>query len=63
MRLGYDRPVEVVTRLASLSRADQAKILGANAARLLKLNPDPTLIGPRNNRQQASNGPPELSVP
>ena len=38
MRLGYDRPVEVVTRLASLSRADQAKILGANAAQLLKLN-------------------------
>ncbi len=34
--IGYDRPVEVVTRLAPLSRADQAKILGANAARLLK---------------------------
>ncbi len=36
--IGYDRPVEVVTRLASLSRADQAKILGSNAARLLKLD-------------------------
>lgn len=36
--IGHDRPVEVVTRLASLSRADQAKILGANAARLLRLD-------------------------
>lgn len=35
--IGYDRPVEVVTRLASLSRPDQAKILGSNAARLLKI--------------------------
>ncbi len=35
--IGYDRPVEVVTRLASLSRTDQGRILGANAARLLKL--------------------------
>ncbi|MBI2357589.1 MAG: amidohydrolase [Deltaproteobacteria bacterium] len=35
--IGYDRPVEVVTRLAGLSRADQARILGSNAARLLKL--------------------------
>lgn len=35
--IGYDRPVEVVTRLASLSRRDQAKILGSNAARLLKI--------------------------
>ena len=35
--IGYDRPVEVVTRLAALSRADQARILGSNAARLLKL--------------------------
>lgn len=35
--IGYDRPVEVVTRLAKLSRADQARILGSNAARLLKL--------------------------
>ncbi|MBI4456739.1 MAG: amidohydrolase [Acidobacteria bacterium] len=34
--IGYNRPVEVVTRLASLSRADQAKILGLNAASLLK---------------------------
>ncbi len=36
--IGYDRPVEVVTRLASLCRADQAKILGSNAARLLRLD-------------------------
>jgi aminocarboxymuconate-semialdehyde decarboxylase len=35
--IGYDRPVEVVTRLSRLSRADQAKILGSNAVRLLKL--------------------------
>ncbi len=35
--IGYDRPVEVVTRLAALSRIDQARILGSNAARLLKL--------------------------
>jgi hypothetical protein len=35
--IGYDRPVEVVTKLAALSRADQARILGSNAARLLKL--------------------------
>ena len=36
--LGYERPVEVVTRLARLSRTDQARILGGNAARLLKLH-------------------------
>ena len=36
--IGYDRPVEVVTRLPSLSRSNQAKILGSNAARLLKLD-------------------------
>ena len=35
--IGYDRPVEVVTRLAALSRADQGRILGSNAARLLQL--------------------------
>ncbi len=35
--IGYDRPVEVVTRLASLSRVDRDKILGSNAVRLLKL--------------------------
>ena len=35
--IGYDRPVEVVTRLASLSRVEQGRILGANAARLLKV--------------------------
>ncbi len=36
--IGYDRPVKVVTLLASLCRADQAKILGSNAARLLRLD-------------------------
>ncbi len=36
--IGYDRPVEVVTKLAGLSRADQNRILGSNAARLLKLD-------------------------
>jgi len=36
-KIGYDRPVEVVTRLASLSRSDQGRILGGNAARLLRL--------------------------
>jgi aminocarboxymuconate-semialdehyde decarboxylase len=35
--LGVERPVEAVTRLVGLSRADQAKILGGNAAKLLKL--------------------------
>jgi len=35
--IGYDRPVEVITKLAGLSRADQGRILGSNAARLLKL--------------------------
>jgi aminocarboxymuconate-semialdehyde decarboxylase len=33
--LGYDRPVQVVTGLKGLTRADQAKILGGNAAKLL----------------------------
>lgn len=36
-KIGYDRPVEVITRLASLSPTDQARILGSNAARLLKV--------------------------
>jgi len=36
-KIGYDRPVEVVTRLASLPRSDQGRILGGNAARLLRL--------------------------
>jgi aminocarboxymuconate-semialdehyde decarboxylase len=36
-KIGYDRPIEVVTRMAGLSRADQARILGGNAARLLRL--------------------------
>jgi len=31
----HERPVEVVTRLAGLSRADQRRILGGNAARRL----------------------------
>lgn len=35
--LGYRRPVGVVTRLSGLSRADQARILGGNAAALLDL--------------------------
>lgn len=35
--MGYERPVEVVTRLARLSRSDQTRILGGNAARLLRL--------------------------
>ena len=35
--MGYERPVEVVTRLARLSRADQARILGGTAAKLLRL--------------------------
>jgi aminocarboxymuconate-semialdehyde decarboxylase len=35
--LGYDRPVEVVTRLSGVSRADQGRILGSNAAKLLHL--------------------------
>jgi aminocarboxymuconate-semialdehyde decarboxylase len=35
--MGYDRPVEVVTRLRGLTQADRAKILGRNAIRLLQL--------------------------
>jgi aminocarboxymuconate-semialdehyde decarboxylase len=35
--LGYERPVQVVTSLPRLSRADQAKILGGNAAKLLEM--------------------------
>ncbi len=35
--MGYERPVEVVTRLRGLTRADRAKILYGNAARLLRL--------------------------
>jgi len=35
--LGYERPVQVVTSLPRLSRADQAKILGGNAEKLLEL--------------------------
>lgn len=35
--MGYERPVEVITRLRGLTRADRAKILGGNAARLLRL--------------------------
>jgi aminocarboxymuconate-semialdehyde decarboxylase len=35
--MGYERPVEVVTRLPGLSRADQAQILGRTAARLLAI--------------------------
>lgn len=36
--LGYDRPVPVVTGLKGLTRADQARILGGNAAKLLGIN-------------------------
>jgi aminocarboxymuconate-semialdehyde decarboxylase len=35
--MGYERPVEVITRLQELTRADRGKILGGNAARLLRL--------------------------
>ena len=35
--MGYPRPVEVITRLRGLSRADQARILSGNAGRLLHL--------------------------
>jgi aminocarboxymuconate-semialdehyde decarboxylase len=35
--MGYARPVDAVTRHAKLNRADQRRILGATAARLLRL--------------------------
>ncbi|MBI4589678.1 MAG: amidohydrolase [Candidatus Rokubacteria bacterium] len=35
--MGYARPIEVITRLRGLARSDQARILGANARRLLRL--------------------------
>jgi aminocarboxymuconate-semialdehyde decarboxylase len=35
--MGYQRPVQIVTRLRGLSTADKARILGGNAARLLRL--------------------------
>ncbi|MBI4607550.1 MAG: amidohydrolase [Candidatus Rokubacteria bacterium] len=35
--MGYERPVEVITRLARLSRGGQARILGGTAAKLLRL--------------------------
>jgi aminocarboxymuconate-semialdehyde decarboxylase len=35
--MGYTRPVDVVTRRLHLSRADQRRILGTTAARLLRL--------------------------
>jgi len=35
--MGYERPVEVVTRLGGLPRADQDRILGGTAARLLRI--------------------------
>ncbi len=35
--MGYARPVQVVTGLRGLSRSDQARILGGNAKRLLRL--------------------------
>ena len=35
--MGYERPVEIVTRFSGLSRTDRARILGGTAARLLRL--------------------------
>jgi hypothetical protein len=35
--MGYTRPVDVVTQRLRLGRADQRRILGGTAARLLKL--------------------------
>ena len=35
--MGDTRPVDVVTRQSKLSRPDQRRILGATAARLLRL--------------------------
>jgi aminocarboxymuconate-semialdehyde decarboxylase len=35
--MGYDRPVQVVTRLRRLGADDKARILGINAARLLRI--------------------------
>ena len=35
--MGYERPVEVITRLPGLSRADRARILGGTAMKLLRL--------------------------
>ena len=35
--MGYERPVEIVTKLAGLAKADQARILGGNAQRMLHL--------------------------
>jgi len=35
--MGYTRPVDAVTKHAKLNRADQRRILGATAARLLRL--------------------------
>lgn len=35
--MGYERPIEVVTGHAGIGKDDQAKILGGNAARLLRL--------------------------
>jgi aminocarboxymuconate-semialdehyde decarboxylase len=36
--MGYERPREIVTQKLKLSRADQARILGTTAARLLRLS-------------------------
>jgi hypothetical protein len=36
--MGYTRPVDVVTRQLRLKRADQDRVLGATAARLLRLS-------------------------
>jgi len=37
--------------------------MAGNALYVKDINPDPTLIGPSNHRQQASDGSSELSVP
>lgn len=36
--MGYERPVDVVTRLAGIPRADRTRILGSTAAKLLRLH-------------------------
>jgi aminocarboxymuconate-semialdehyde decarboxylase len=35
--MGYERPVQIITRLRGLRQSDRARILGGNAARVLRL--------------------------